>query len=220
MTENVSVAAMIRRRVAVVFLAACWLGCVEPGLLPYADRNDASADADERGVVLDAYDVPTGDAALDASVVHEHGGDDAAADVSADMDDAPIVDSGPRAFRTLNGCDPMAAGTVDMTGTMNPTMLARLDFTFAPTCIRVRVGQSVIFRVESPADWRAHPLRAGEVVGGRVVDDPGSPIPYLNSGAADATVRFDSDGSYGFYCTRHYTLGFVGAVHVVPPRHT
>jgi plastocyanin len=119
-------------------------------------------------------------------------------------------------MRVMHGCDPAGGMVVDLTGEPAPTILVGLDFSFRPSCARVRVGQRVTFRGDGGNDWRAHPLRAGVIEAGAVADDPASPIPDTNRGEEDITVVFPAPGTYGYYCTRHWSLGFFGTVHAVP----
>ncbi|MBI5517526.1 MAG: hypothetical protein HY909_27395 [Deltaproteobacteria bacterium] len=125
-------------------------------------------------------------------------------------------DATPRAMRPMHGCDPAGGAVVDLTAEASPTILVGLDFSFRPACARVRVGQRVTFRGDGGNDWRAHPLRAGVIEGGAVVDDLSSPIPHADTGEDDVTVTFAAPGTYGYYCTRHWSLGFFGTLHAVP----
>lgn len=125
------------------------------------------------------------------------------------------LDTGLRALRTLHNCDPTGDAVQDLTGLPMVTIVSGPGYMFTPSCARVRVGQMVRFVPAPEVDWTTHPLTAGEIVMGMEVPDPGSPIPYRDEGNAPVDVIFSEPGSYGYYCTRHWLAGHVGALHVV-----
>ena len=189
-----------------------------------AGTEDRAAPADVMDAMLEDHaaltDTGGQDSAADA-MLHPHP-DVPAADVPMTPADVPVtpVDAGPRAFRPLNDCAPDAAGIVDMTAMTTPVIVSGAfdgtRFLFTPECARLRVGQTLIFRVDpTMSTWGVHPLAAGSIVDGIEVPDPGSPIPFRDMGVEDIPVTFTTTGSFGFYCTRHFLMGHVGAVHVV-----
>jgi plastocyanin len=132
-------------------------------------------------------------------------------------------DAGTRALRAINECAPDAPEVVDMTTTARPEIMstARADgsgWMFVPRCVRLRVGQTVIFRVDAAraVTWGVHPLAPGAIEESIEVADPTSPIPAHDFGEDDVPVTFTATGSYGYYCTRHFLAGHVGAIHVAP----
>ncbi len=138
-------------------------------------------------------------------------------DVAVAPTDAPT-----RTLRTLNDCAPDGSDVVDMTGMANPVVLSGSapdgsGFLFTPKCVRLRVGQTLTFRIDqvTAGTWQVHPLMSGWIEDGSEVADPTSPIPFRNEGDIDVHVAFTTGGTYPFYCTRHYLTGHVGAVHVV-----
>lgn len=132
---------------------------------------------------------------------------DAHADVAAD--------SPARTTRTINGCDPTGKSVVDLSTSAEPTIVSGPSYVFTPACVRVRAGQTLIFRVDPSVDWTTHPLAAGTIEDGYEVADPTSPIPRTEGGSEPVRVTFTEPGSYGFYCTRHWLAGHMGGVHVV-----
>ena len=138
-------------------------------------------------------------------------------DVAVAPTDAPT-----RTLRTLNDCAPDGSDVVDMTGMANPVVLSGSapdgsGFLFTPKCVRLRVGQTLTFRIDqvTAGTWQVHPLMSGWIEDGSEVADATSPIPFRNEGDIDVHVAFTTGGTYPFYCTRHYLTGHVGAVHVV-----
>ena len=112
----------------------------------------------------------------------------------------------------LNGCT--RARAVNMTGHANvtirfPSPATRLRY--SPACVRVSKGT----RITWSGPFSAHPLQAGRVNPSTLVATVGrgSPIHETTSGSS-ATFRFNSAGTFGYFCERHYKLGMKGAVFV------
>jgi plastocyanin len=105
---------------------------------------------------------------------------------------------------------------VDLTGMADAEITSGPEYIYTPRCARVRVGQTVTFRTDPSTSWNVHPLIAGRIVDDLEVEDPTSPIPLTETGTAPVRVTFREAGSYGYYCTRHWLSGHVGALHVVP----
>ncbi len=181
--------------------------CMQCGPLSPADTGPADGpglDSAADVVMQDVSPLDLGmpDGAMDVRVDR--------ADVGTDV----VVDAGPRTVRAVNDCDPAMA--MDLRSTPNVIITSGPDYAFHPNCVRVSVGQTVTFRIDSTVTWMTHPLRAGEIVDLNEVADPASPIPTQETGMLDVPVTFTTMGTYGFYCTHHYISGHMGAAHVVP----
>jgi plastocyanin len=83
---------------------------------------------------------------------------------------------------------------------------------YMPRCVRVTAGTSVTFE----SDFDMHPLRGGEVVDGRGVVDPDSPITPQDSGTS-VTFLLDEATAVPYFCSFHASIGMFGTVFVEPP---
>ena len=126
---------------------------------------------------------------------------DAVADTSVTDGDAP-------AFTTAAffGC----TGTfVDRTG--GTATISFVDFAYTPSCMRVKVGQTVTWS----GTFAGHPLK------GAATNDPtGGLVPATSSGTS-ASTTFTKAGYYGYYCDFHgdpagATGTMSGNIEVVP----
>ncbi len=193
------------------FLPIAALGLfVQCGTPPAGDTGPADGvgmdDAVDAASDAAPVDVPLDRGAADVVDVQSDRGSEASSD-------AP-VDAGPRTVRTLNEANPAMA--MDLRGATNIVITSGPDYAFHPNNIRIRVGQTVTFRIDSATDWMTHPLHAGEIVDFNEIADPTSPIMSRDTGMADGLATFTAMGSYGIYCSRHYLSGHMGAIHVEP----
>lgn len=92
---------------------------------------------------------------------------------------------------------------------VDPVVIRSRGIVYDPMCLVVSLGTTVTFE----DDFATHPLVGGEIVDGRGVPDPASPIPPTSSGSS-IVVTFDTPGLYGYYCVNHVTLGMAGAIRV------
>jgi plastocyanin len=106
----------------------------------------------------------------------------------------------------INGCD--AATAEDHLADAVAT-IAQVGTTYKPPCIKIKAGNSVKFT----ATFTAHPLVGGLVEMGAKVPDAASPITKTSDGT-EATFKFDTAGSYGFYCDFHALTGMKGVIFV------
>jgi plastocyanin len=83
-------------------------------------------------------------------------------------------------------------------------------FTYAPACMEISAGQSVVFS----GDFSVHPLTPGSAPGDPKFGSSDNPIPTVGSGNKDTTVKFPNSGIYPFYCAQHFAAGMVGVVQV------
>lgn len=114
----------------------------------------------------------------------------------------------------LNGCNPN-----NLTDYTAPNAAAVVTFgngfSYAPPCIKVKVGQTVTF-LGINSTFAAHPIAGGLVdANGNKVADPTNPVKPTNSGT-QVDVTFGTMGAWGFYCEFHAAAGMKGAVYVVP----
>jgi plastocyanin len=140
-----------------------------------------------------------GDAGSDAPA--GDGGGDAS---GADAGDGGIV-------FTLNGCPNNPNNYQDETGGNDNREIAFNNNQYNNRCMRVRVNQSVTWRMQGGNTFANHPLvqKGGS---------PGNPIPStpVNVGTA-YSVTFTQQGLFGFGCATHTTIqNESGAVYVVP----
>ncbi len=134
-------------------------------------------------------------------------GDAAAPDVVSA--DAPGADGA--ADPLLNDCASAdyvdrSAGDVSMR-----TIVAMGTTGYTPRCVRISVGQSIVFAI----DFAVHPLSPGVPHGSSVGATLPNPIPASTTGST-ATVAFPNAGYYPFYCLNHGHVGMAGVVRVVP----
>lgn len=86
------------------------------------------------------------------------------------------------------------------------------NFTYAPKCIKVKVGANVTFN----GNFASHPTTGGVVVAGAGTPAMSGPfIPVTNSGTTKAFMM-SSAGTFPYYCIPHAGLNMSGAVFVVP----
>lgn len=113
----------------------------------------------------------------------------------------------------LNGCteamfvDRTAAGAERVIGfggarTSGP-------FTYAPRCLTVAAGQTVVFE----GSFNAHPLSPGTAPGALTAGSPNNPIPRMATTSA-LMVMFPAAGNYPYFCEVHYAAGMNGVVRV------
>ena len=157
-------------------------------------------------------DARGGDARLDGPAGSDSAADaasDAAADADAD-DETGFPEVAVDALE-LSGCAAGFAGcnsTTDLTGqTAVRIEFGSAGFSYAPKCIRIRVGTVVTFA----GQFSFHPLvqacgpKSGVITGG--------------TGTNDHNVTFSDVGRFGYYCSAHGTktgLSMAGMIEVVP----
>jgi plastocyanin len=111
----------------------------------------------------------------------------------------------------VNGCTPTNA--TDLTGVSSTIVtFANGNLTYAPKCIKVKVGTTVTLN----GNFAAHPTIGGTVVGMTVTPATSGPfVPVTNSGNTKNFVM-NAVGTFPYYCQPHATLNMTAAVFVVP----
>lgn len=154
---------------------------------------------DER--IPPVIDAPTRDAAaIDAPTPIDAPAIDAVA-IDAVAIDASAFD--------VNGCTLATATDLTAAGSPTVTFGGAAGFVYAPKCARISVGQAVTFS----GAFASHPLRAGVVVGGVLMPQPGGPIVSTDTGTT-ATFTFPATGVFPYYCNVHGASGMTGVVYV------
>jgi plastocyanin len=131
------------------------------------------------------------------------GGGGASAAMEEDVHDAS---------RVINGCT--RARATNITGRANVTIhfpSPATSLRYSPACVRVSKGTKITWA----GDFSVHPLQAGKVNPNTeaVTVNTNGPIHQTTSGTR-ATFRFNSAGTFGYFCERHFRLGMKGAVYV------
>ena len=160
---------------------------------------------DER--IPPVIDAPPADAAtIDAPTPIDAPGIDAATVDGPPANDATSIDAS--AF-DVNNCTLATATDLSAAGTPTVAFGGAAGLAYSPRCARIGVGQTVTFS----GSFVSHPLRAGIVVGGVLMPQPGGPIASTDTGTS-AVFTFPAAGVFPYYCNAHGAGGMAGVVYV------
>ncbi len=108
----------------------------------------------------------------------------------------------------VNGCTASRAKNELHHAEVTIVFPAHGELRYSPACVKVSRGTRVTFK----GPFSEHPLQAGVVrSNGTVAVDHDGPIHQTKSGKSE-TFKFRNDGTYAYFCERHFSLGMYGAI--------